>query len=554
MSQSVLISWVGFHDPFGGTPATGPEDGPVLTVVEERKPRAVHLFSNPGVADTTERTVKELARRYATLPVKVHSLPIVDPTDLTQLWDLTRLESDRVVADEYESAPNTEFLVSVSSGTPQMATTWFLLVSTHLLPGRLVLVRRPSQAGDGKRVTDVTFPSQFPRIYPDRCSDDALMELASTPAFYPCRDLPRKLARPSEVDVLREATRRLQEELEAFYEANQNDDMGLTGRSVAMRDLRARVLRFAPQDEPVLVVGERGTGKERVANALHRYGSRANRPMIRVNCASIPESLAESRLFGHKKGSFTGAIEDQSGFFGQANHGTLFLDEIGELSPEIQAKLLRTVQYGEIEPVGAPSCKVDVRLICATNRDLREAVREGSFRADLYDRVSTFCLEVPPLRDRMDDLLDLINVLLPELTKRAQPDHPRYLRPKTLQVLSRYPWPGNVRELENALRHMVVVSTGTWLEPHHLPGSVIVGIRTGAGVASVSEEGLGITFEGTEIDLDEATTELHRAIVEKLLRDTRDNAEEVSRRIGKSAAWVRTFRNEQWPNHSELFR
>jgi two-component system NtrC family response regulator/two-component system response regulator HydG len=230
--------------------------------------------------------------------------------------------------------------------------------------------------------------------------------------------------------------------------------------------------QVAPSRATVLLTGESGTGKELVANAIHQRSPRANGPFIKLHCAALAESLLESELFGHERGSFTGAMARKDGRFQLADGGTLFLDEIGEISPAIQVKLLRFLQEREFERVGGTqTIRVDVRVIAATNRSLPEEVAKGRFREDLYYRLNVVALEMPPLRDRKTDIPALVRFFLDRYAKengKAIED----VAPEALALLSAYDWPGNVRELENAIERAVVLATGPHLEPRQLPANV----------------------------------------------------------------------------------
>ena len=237
----------------------------------------------------------------------------------------------------------------------------------------------------------------------------------------------------------------------------------IVGRSPALAAVLDKVRRVAPTDATVLIYGETGTGKELIARAIHSASPRAEKPLIKVNCAALPAGLVESELFGHEKGAFTGAIARRVGRFELADGGTLFLDEIGELPPETQAKLLRVLQEQEFDLVGGTTPKrVDVRVIAATNRDLLKAVREKLFREDLYYRLGVFPIRLPPLRERPEDIPLLAAFLLEKFAHRIG-RHFEGLDPGTLPRLLAYPWPGNVRELENVLERAVILSTGPML-------------------------------------------------------------------------------------------
>lgn len=228
----------------------------------------------------------------------------------------------------------------------------------------------------------------------------------------------------------------------------------------------------APTDSTVLIQGESGTGKEVVARYIHELSSRADRTFASINCGALPESLLESELFGHVKGSFTGAIKDKSGLFTAAARGTFFLDEIGETTPATQVKLLRVLQHREVIPVGATDPQpIDVRLIAATNRELEEEIRRGAFRSDLYYRLNVIALHLPPLRHRAEDIPLLAEHFLGRIAE-MRGEHPKQLASSTLDALASYTWPGNVRELENALERAVILSPGDELLLSALPERV----------------------------------------------------------------------------------
>jgi two-component system response regulator HydG len=256
-------------------------------------------------------------------------------------------------------------------------------------------------------------------------------------------------------------------------EIRRRTDRGAVSRPIGKSKRFVEVLRFAeqiaPTDSTVLIQGESGTGKEVIARYVHNLSTRTEGPFLSINCGALPENLLESELFGHVKGSFTGAVRDKQGLFAAARGGTFFLDEVGEMPPSLQVKLLRVLQEREVIPVGATeSIPVDVRIIAATNRDLEEEVRRGNFRSDLFYRLNVIALNLPPLRDRRDDLLLLMEQFLQNLAAE-QGGEPKALASEALDAVMVYEWPGNVRELENALEHAVVLSRGTLIEAHHLP-------------------------------------------------------------------------------------
>jgi two-component system response regulator HydG len=241
------------------------------------------------------------------------------------------------------------------------------------------------------------------------------------------------------------------------------------GKSRRFLDVLRLADVVAPTDSTVLIGGESGTGKEVLARYIHDASLRAEGPFLSINCGALPETLLESELFGHVKGSFTGAVRDKQGLFAAARGGTFFLDEVGEMPPSLQVKLLRVLQQREVIPVGATEAlPVDVRIIAATNRDLDEEVRRGNFRSDLFYRLNVLAMDLPPLRDRRDDLLLLIDRFLQDLANDRGMDV-KALSAEALDAVMVYEWPGNVRELQNALEHATVLTKGSLIEPQHLP-------------------------------------------------------------------------------------
>jgi DNA-binding NtrC family response regulator len=247
-----------------------------------------------------------------------------------------------------------------------------------------------------------------------------------------------------------------------------HEERWLVGASAPMREVLDRVTRIGHSEAPVLITGESGTGKELVARALHYGGPRRQGPFVAINCAAFPDTLIESELFGHGKGAFTGAATRREGRFKMADHGTLFLDEIGELSLYAQAKLLRVLQEGTIEPLGVDeTTHVDVRILAATHRDLEKCVEAGTFREDLYYRIKVLTVHLPALRDRPEDLPTLVDHLVRRYSRTAL-----RLSARALGALERYPFPGNVRELENVIQHALVMAAGDEIDVCHLPGEI----------------------------------------------------------------------------------
>lgn len=305
---------------------------------------------------------------------------------------------------------------------------------------------------------------------------------------------------------------RLQSELqERFRPSN------IIGTSSAMQDVFDLIGQVAKSDATVLIRGESGTGKELVAHAIHFNSARASRPFVRVNVAALPESVIESELFGHEKGAFTGAIQQRRGRFELADGGTIFLDEIGELSPQMQVKMLRVLQEREFERVGGTdTVTVDVRVLAATNRDLEKMMEEGTFRQDLYYRLNVFPIHIPPLRDRRADILELANFFVEKISKKNH-KYVRRISTPAIDMLTCYHWPGNVRELENVIERAVLLTTDDVVHGHHLPPTL--------QTADASNTPMPGTLEDTLLRVE-------KEMIIECLKSARGNKAKAARELG----------------------
>ncbi len=319
--------------------------------------------------------------------------------------------------------------------------------------------------------------------------------------------------------ALRLENRHLRQAVEERYTFGQ-----LLGKSAVMQRLFSLLERLAATNSTVLIQGDSGTGKELVARALHYNGARRRHPFVPVNCAAMPEGLLESELFGHTRGAFTGAAMARRGLFLEAARGTLFLDEIGEMPPGMQAKLLRVLEQRQIRPVGSDrEVEVDVRIIAATNRDLANAVRQGTFREDLYYRLHVMSVHVPPLREHRDDIALLAETFL---QRHAATNHlePRHLTPQALRCLEQYDWPGNVRELAHVIERGVTLSTSAGIDVEDLGlESVSPSFRTmGAAAQEVTRPA------ETLLNLDDLT----RHVITVALHKTRGHKGQAATLLG----------------------
>jgi transcriptional regulator with PAS, ATPase and Fis domain len=283
----------------------------------------------------------------------------------------------------------------------------------------------------------------------------------------------------------------------------------------------------AQTETTVLLTGESGTGKEVVARFIHQGSRRKNGPFVAINCAALPDQLLESELFGHERGAFTGAVASKPGRIEQANGGVLFLDEVGEMAPTVQAKLLRVLEEREFMRLGSTrSSRADIRVVAATNRDLHAAMRRGAFREDLYYRLSVFEIALPPLRDRLDDILELADAFLAEIGGAVGKPPAGIAREAKDQLLT-YPWPGNVRELRNAIERAVILADGGYIKTEHLPLTV----PRESPVASV-EDASDAALPPGGVNLED----LERSLVTKALLQARYNKTRAAKLLGLTRA------------------
>ena len=303
-----------------------------------------------------------------------------------------------------------------------------------------------------------------------------------------------------------------------------DDSPSLIGEHQLIQKIGQLIRRVAVTEATILVMGESGTGKELVARAIHGHSLRAERPFIPVNCGAIPSELLESEMFGHERGAFTGAIGQRAGMFQLANGGTIFLDEVGEMSAQLQVKLLRVLQDREVRPVGADRAfKVDVRVIAASNKDLASEVESGRFREDLFYRLQVIPIVMPPLRERRSDVPLLVSHFLEKHnTKRI--GRPVRIAEEAMVHLWEHDWPGNVRELENLLERLVILSEDGLIEVNHLPPN----IRSLISEKKIPRPALG----ETGLDLNTAVEEFENRLIEEALRRTKGNKQAAARLLG----------------------
>ncbi|MGD2068203.1 MAG: sigma-54 dependent transcriptional regulator [Gemmatimonadota bacterium] len=330
-------------------------------------------------------------------------------------------------------------------------------------------------------------------------------------------------ARALERKQLVDLTRRLRSELESRYTVG-----NVICSSPPMRKVMQLVAKVAPASSTVLVTGETGTGKDVIARAIHYNSPRKDKPFVVADCASLSESLLESELFGHVRGAFTGAVKERKGLAESARGGTLFLDEISTISPQVQGSLLRLIQEHEIRPVGSDrTVPVDVRLIAATNHDLQSLVEEGSFREDLYYRLSVFTIELPPLRERREEIPLLAHHFVKRLSEELNKEI-EVIAPQAMALLEAHDWPGNVRQLENVMERAVLLAEGTSIQPQHIS----LGDSAGEGPWNDIPDDAQALVERKKRLRAESVERVERLFVLKALREADWNVSEAARNVG----------------------
>jgi transcriptional regulator with GAF, ATPase, and Fis domain len=430
--MKILLTFTGFHDPYSlGLVGEEEQPGPIVSLVGARSFDKVFLLSTPATLGHTERTRDALEQSHQEMAVEILDVPLDDPTDYQAIIRELR-EKIPPILKKY---PDAEFAISVASGTPQMHASWVLLTASGEIPAQILHVRPPRfVTKDRPQVSEI-------QLTPDDSDVSAMLRvverLASPPedlAFPPKMELRAPRAEAPEPPFTADLDKIVAQ-------------LGIVGEHSTFRNAIEITDQLAGSDFPLLVLGETGTGKELFAKLAHRLSGRPGDRFVTLSSPNIPHELVESMLFGHKKGAFTGAVSDQKGKFEQADGGTLFLDEIGELPLPTQAKLLRVLQDGIIEPLGSTEARqVDVRIVAATNRDLPEEIKEGNFREDLYYRLRGGEIRLPALRERRSDIGKLALHILERVNASLR--YPKRLTQEALSRMEGYIWPGNVRELQ----------------------------------------------------------------------------------------------------------
>ncbi len=510
--MTILFSWIGHIDLFAMCQSLPDEQrhvvlteikrtlpqykvgpGAVKAMLDYRKFDRICLFSNYS------QTINEKFRAWLDVPVEISTFFFQDPSSYEEIFPAVSREMERLLQGQ---SANDEISFLLSPGTPTMGVVWILLGMTRYRNYSFY------QTYQGK-VTRSVMPFEL--------HIDSLPDMRSA-----------------------------SEKIKQFFMGNmKNGNSGLMvpGDSPVFQKAAQKAVKAARQDVPVLLNGESGSGKEIFARFITQESLRRDKPFVCVNCASIPDTLIESELFGHKKGAFTGADQNAPGAFRAADGGTLFLDEIGEASPLLQSKLLRVLQpvpgkgmcYREFTPVGENrSVAVNVRIIAATNRDLATAVEENKFRSDLYYRLAVISIHLPPLRERGRDLLDLAESFLSSINREFQIQNPDYRPVKfsegALNEMLRHSWPGNVRELYN-----VVMQAALLCERHTIQSDDIIQIFREHPLPQKKSDILSLPLGG-DFNLNDVLDEVRRHYIEKALRESGGNKSKAAKLLGLNSA------------------
>lgn len=503
--MNALLTFTGFHDPyFKGLVDQEEQPGPILSLLTTRSFEHIFLFDTPSTHRITEETKDAIRERHRGSEVHVLEINLTDPTNYQEILRGLRTHLRRIIED-FSSA---RFFVAVASGTPHMHACWVLLTASGEIPARILHVRPPHfVTKEHPLVTEVDLSSSG---FPTGRFQGGPISVEETQV---------------DVDSIRV-------------------QLGIVGDHPAMQRSLEIGAMLAPSQAPILILGETGTGKELFARYIHALSGKPREVFVAVNCAAIPEDLVESLLFGHKRGAFTGAIKDQVGKFETADKGTLFLDELGDLPLPTQAKLLRVIQDGLVEPLGqAKAHKVDVRIVGATNRDLRKLVRQGRFRDDLFFRLNVGEIILPPLRERRSDIPKLALHILDKLNNSLR--RPKRLSAEALSRLQTHNWAGNVRDLENVIERSARLCRHDVLNADDL-------LITEPVTYADPLDALPDPYEG--FSLDEFLGSARKQIILRALESANGNQSQAARMLGITPQAVHKFLQQSPPAQRKVRR
>ena len=502
---SLLISFVGYRDPY---PEQGDYPGPLLSFLMQHPVDEVHLLcSNMDYLERAKDVEKEAHEEGITAKFFSYDFALQDVINYEEIWRRLAETLEAIKSNCQDRLParfQTKWYFLLDSGTPQMKTSLLVAAATGLFPATLYQGIPPQYAGGIYKARRVDL-SYFPITKKNTPQDTETNEgkVIKVPAF------------------------------------------STTSSYIKTYE---RALRAARYDTPVLLLGETGVGKTLLAREIHNHSARKNQAFIEVNCSAIPAGMAESELFGHVQGAFTGANKNRSGKFKAADKGTLFLDEIGDVPLDIQVKLLKALEENTIVPIGSDEpIVINVRIIAATNRDLSKMVQEGVFRQDLYERLKVVVIPIPPLRERPGDIIALAHQFIDEWNSRY--DEHRILSEATLQCFTSYSWPGNIRELKNVIQSAACTSIQNTIEPDVLPPEVS-GITTeGSNPPNIHQHEEILPAEG--INLGARLLQIEWSYVAQALRKTNGNREAAAKLLGMTGHAFRKALRERFAGFIE---
>lgn len=493
--MGILLTFTGFHDPYSkGLVDQEEQPGPILSLLNVRSFEHVFLFDTPTTREISMKTKEAIKALHSGCEVHVLDMKLSDPTSYRDIFGGLK-QHTHAIQEEYGPA---SFFISVASGTPQMHACWVLLAASGEIPAKILHVRPP------RFVTKA-----LPLVSEIDLSSDEFPSVRFKSSCFTIDE--------HEVDV-----------------DSARQQLGIVGDHPAMLKALDMGAMLATSQAPILITGETGSGKELFARYVHALSGRSRDTFVAVNCAAIPEDLVESILFGHKKGAFTGAVSDQTGKFDAAHNGTLFLDELGELPLPAQAKLLRVLQDGIVEPIGqTKGHAVDVRIVAATNREIRKQIRKGSFREDLYYRLNVGEINLPSLRERRSDIPKLVLHILDRLNGSLK--RQRRLTADALSRLQGHNWEGNIRDLENVIERSVRLSRLEVLDASDL---LITEPITYADPLDALPE----PYEG--FSLDEFLGSARKQMILRALEAANGNQSQAARMLGVTPQAVHKFLNQ----------
>ena len=516
MSRTILITFIGMKDPY---PADDETPGPILSLLKTKPFNEIFLLcSSPAFLERAHDLERELHDEHIEGKVNPIDFPIADVISYEEIWQKLIKTLDGI--NELMPSHFNEWYFLLDSGTPQMKACLLLAGKTGRYKARILQGIPPYHAQGIYRVRDITEATPSLPVQPVQQSISAVLHEPQTLYQGAAGEIEPNYPHPSPQERAEYAS--------------------IISQSPGMREAVLLAERAARYLEPVLILGETGTGKTVLARMIHERSQRRASPFIELNCSAIPEGLAESTIFGHERGAFTGADRAKTGALRTAHRGTIFLDEIGDLSLPVQAKLLKALEEKVFLPVGSDKpVSVDVRVIAATNKDLKRLIEEGTFRRDLYQRLNVISITIPPLRKRPEDIEALIAKTLSDWN--VEYGEQKHLADSARAMLRAYPWPGNVRELLNAIRSAAAICMQDEIQPEHLPDDIRL---SGRGNASF-EDTMGNLPEGG-INLPARLLQIEWGYVSRALRTANGNREAAARMLGITGHSLRKALRERF--------